>query len=401
MFADLTDIRAGVKSRAAFSAQEMFRRLNDVRELMNRQGLDALVLTDIASIVYYSNLVPTMGLQPTFLILTPERSVTLSPMTEGGHAYRYSFGDSLVYRDSEQLFGSLRCLLPSAREIGIESWSFSSALSAGLKEALPQLKHVHPVEKPLLALRAERSDEEIRLMRRVASIGRLGYDTFSLALADGLAEYSLAEVARSAMLDEAAIHYPHLEINGIDVLVQSGNNTDGHFNPSGARWVQSGDILNFCCLPALAGYRLHSVRSFFLNGCEDEQLHLWEINCEAHLSAVELIAPGVKIAEVSAGLDAFYQRYALLDRVSGGYLQLFGEYSPMGSGGVDQWPLQAGMVLTLTTELLQPDTSLGGAGYREVSQLLVTEGGCEMLTDLPLGPVSNEIPLHNREKRSI
>ncbi|SEG56147.1 aminopeptidase P family protein [Marinobacterium lutimaris] len=391
MFADLTEIRAGVKSRAAFSAEEMFRRLSVVRELMNEQGLDALLLTQAPSIAYYSNLVPTSVQQPTLLILTPERSVTLSPISEGGHAYRYSFGDSLVYRDAAHLFGTLRRLIPSVRQIGIESWDFSSALEAGLREVLPQLKHLHPLEQQLLALRTRRSVEEVQLLRRVAALGRLGYDTFTQALSDGLAEYTLAEVTRGAMLDEAAIYYPHLEISDISVLVQSGNNTDGRFNPPGARWIQPGDILNLCCLPALAGYRLHSARTFFLGYCEDEQLRLWDINCAAHRRAVELVAPGIKPADVSAELDTLYRRFDLSNQGTRDYLQLFGECALASGSEFAQRPLEAGMVLTLTTELLLPDTSLGGVGYREVSQLLVTENGCELLTDLPLGAASNRI----------
>ncbi len=392
MFADLTEIRAGVKSRAAFSAEEMFRRLNAVRELMKRQGLDALVLTEPASVTYYSNLVATTGQQPTLLILTSERSVTLSPMTEGGHSYRYSFGDSLVYRDAEHLFNSVRRLLPVARVIGIESWSFSKALEAGLKEALPQLKSIHSVEADLFALRAVRSEEEIRLMRRIASLGRLGYDTFTGALADGVAEYTLAEVARGAMLDEAAIYYPHLEIGGIGVLVQSGNNTDGRFNPPGARWVQPGDILNFSCLPELAGYRLHSARTMFLGYCEDEQLRFWDINCAAHRKAISMVEPGIKPSEVRIELDGIYRRFDMLGRASGGYLKLSGEPEIANGIEFDESPLQKGMTLTLTTELLLPDIFADGAGYREVSQLLVTDKGCELLSDLPLGAAKNRVP---------
>lgn len=401
MFADLTDIRTGVKSRAAFSAEEMFRRLSVVRELMRDQGLDALILTDRASIAYYSNLLPTSAQQPTLLILTPERSVTLAPISEGGHAYRYSFGDSLVYRDAEQLFGTVRRLLPAAREIGIESWSFSAALSNGIKAALGQLKNLQPLEQQLLALRTCRSEEEIQLLRRVAALGRLGYDTFVSALSDGLAEYTLAEVTRGAMLDEAAIYYPHLEISDISALVQSGNNTDGRFNPPGARWVQPGDLLSLCCLPALAGYRLHSARTFFLGYCEDEQLRLWDINCAAHRRALELVAPGVKPADVSAELDAIYRRFDLINRGTRNYLTLFGESALASSTEFMQRPLEAGTVLTLTTELLLPDTSAGGAGYREVSQLLVTESGCELLTDLPLGAASNRVVQDSRESAEL
>ena len=392
MFEDLIDIRTGVKSRALFSSDEMFRRLNAARDLLAQCGLDALLLSAPASITYYSSLVPASGPLPTLLVLTPERSVTLSPVSAGGRAHRNSFGESLVYRDADHLLTSMRRLLPRARTLGMESWQLPTALHQRLVAELPQLKSIGTVEEPLLRLRAIRSREEIDLLRRIAALGRIGYDACRQALQPDITEYALAATIRRAMLDEAARHYPHLEFSASDALLQAGISTDGSTNPPGAGWIQPGQILNLCCRPTLAGYRVESARTLFLHYCEDEQQRLWDINCAAHQQALNAIAPGQTVQALNDRLYRFYQRFGLHPYLTGRFLSLPGESALGCETALRALPLQPGMCLQLTTELLLPQDKPGGGGYRETSQLLITADGCELLSDLPLGIASNRIP---------
>lgn len=388
---DLIDIRTGVKSRALFSSDEMFRRLNAARHLLAQQGLDALVLSAPASIIYYSSLVPANGLLPTLLVLTPQRSVTLSPITAGGRAHRNSFGESLVYRDAGHLLGSIRRLLPTSRTLGIESWSLPAALRQRLEAELPQLKTLQPVEEEMLRLRMVRSAEEIALLRRIATLGQIGYSACIQALQPGITEYALARTVRSAMLDEAARHYPHLEFAASDALLQAGISTDGSANPPGAGWIQSGQILNLCCRPVLAGYPLESARTLFLDYCEDEQQRLWDINCAAHRHALDAIAPGQTVQALTDRLYGFYQRFGLQSYLTGRFLSLPGESALGCETALRELPLQPGICLQLTTELLIPQDKPGSGGYRETSQLLVTAQGCELLSELPLGACANRV----------
>ena len=391
MFEELIDFRTGVKSRAVFSAEEMFRRLSAARELLAQGALDALILSSPASITYYSNLVPTNPLLPTLLLLTPERSITLSPTTAGGRAHRFSFGEGLVYLDADHLVGSIRRLLPGAGAIGVEAWSLPAALRHRLSTDLPRLKRIQPVEEALLRLRLVRSREEIDLLRRIAELGRTGYTAGLRALQTGMTEYELARTVRGAMLEEAAVRYPHLEFSASDALLQSGISTDGSANPPGAGWIQPGQILNLCCRPALAGYQLQSSRTLFLDYCEDEQQRLWDINCAAHRQALESITPGQTAHALGDELRTLYQRFGLHTWLTGRFLSLPGE-SVLGHETLfRQLPLAPGMCLLLTTELLLPQDKPGGGGYRETTPLLITADGCEPLSRIPFGLSANRV----------
>lgn len=390
MLEELIDIRNGAKSRSSFSSVEMQARLGRARELLVAHELDALLLSQPESINYFSQLSPLMQdpLAVTLLLITPELSVTLSPCSEGGNAYRSSYGSSYLYRDLPHLLSSLRLLLPSVRQLGIEAWSLGQGLAQAMTQALPSLKATVDLGGRLACMRLHKSPEELSLLAQADEVARAGFAAARAALLEPQPEYQVAEQARAAMLAETARRLPHLTLKDSYALFQSGPNTDGrHTRPSSRHFVP-GEVLNLTCCPVLAGYGFEVSRTLFVHYCDDDQARCWEINCAVQQQALSLICPGLAVVELGQALDAIYQRCGLGERRIEPYLPRLQLLMPSLSqtGPV---LLEEGMVLTLTTALLLPEGVPGAGGYRETSQILVTASGARRLDSQPIGPAGN------------
>src|SRR5690625_1366541 len=78
----------GQQQELTFSNQEFQRRLTRARQLLSSQNLDALVLTSMHNIKYYSDLVPSPFGRTYAVVITPEDSVTVTPWVDGGMPWR-------------------------------------------------------------------------------------------------------------------------------------------------------------------------------------------------------------------------------------------------------------------------------------------------------------------------
>src|SRR5690625_2164820 len=91
----------GEKVPTTFSPEEFERRLKNAREVMAEKDLDALVLTSMHNIKYYSDLVPSPFGRTFGLVITPEDSITVTPWVDGGMPWRTTYGKNIVYSDWE------------------------------------------------------------------------------------------------------------------------------------------------------------------------------------------------------------------------------------------------------------------------------------------------------------
>ena len=391
------EIHTGAKSPPPFSAADMTRRMNGLRGILAEQKLDAAILTSYHNICYFSGFLYCSFGRRYALVVTDREATLVSAAIDTGQPWRRSVTTNITYTDwrRDNYLYALQSLLASARRIGIEQDQVSLDLHRQLEEAFPDASFAD-VGVPTMWLRTVKSAEEVALIRNGARIADLGGHAVRAAIAEGVPEYEIALAGTQAIVRAIAATYPDVELMDSWVWFQSGLNTDGAHNPVTSRRLRRGDILSLNCFPMIAGYYTALERTLFLGQATEEQLRIWQINCDIHRRGLEILRPGKRCGEIAAELNEIYRAHDLLGYRSFGYGHSFGvlcHYYGREAGvelreDVDT-VLKPGMVVSMEPMLSIPEGEPGAGGYREHDILVLTEIGAENLTSFPFGPEYN------------
>ncbi len=394
---DLKAIPNGEKVVGTFSDSEMMSRLSSLRGVMERLELDAVLFTSIHNINYYSDFIYCAFGRPYGLVVTNERATSISANIDAGQPYRRTFGENLVYTDwqRDNYLRAVFELAGDSKKIGIESDHMNMTLLGKLKDVLKEVELVD-ISSACMELRMIKSDEEIKLIREGARIADIGGAACVEAISEGVPEYQVALHSTQAMVNEIARAFPHVELMDTWTWFQSGINTDGAHNPVTSRKVEKGDILSLNCFPMISGYYTALERTLFYKEASEENIRLWEINCQVHEAGKELLKPGAVCGEIAKELNQIYAEYDLLQYRTFGYGHSFGVLSHYfgREAGLElrediQTVLEPNMVVSMEPMIMIPEGMPGSGGYREHDILLVTQDGNENFTKFPYGPENN------------
>jgi creatinase len=395
----LKTIRNGERVQRTFSDAEMEGRLARLREHMAAEGIDCVLFTSYHNINYYADFLYCSFGRPYGLVVTPERSTSLSANIDAGQPWRRTFGDNLVYTDwqRDNYIRGLQRLVPGRGTVGIEFDHVNLQTLEKLKAALPGCRFVD-VAASAMRLRMVKSKEEIALIRQGARIADIGGAACVEAIAEGVPEYEVALHATQAMVREIARTFPHAELMDSWTWFQSGINTDGAHNPVTSRRLRRGDILSLNCFPMIAGYYTALERTLFCGEASDAQLRLWEINCRVHDEGKRLLRPGVRCCDVARALNEIYAEHGLLKHRTFGYGHSFGVLCHYygREAGLElrediETVLAPDMVVSMEPMIMIPEGLPGAGGYREHDILVITREGHENITGFPYGPAHNII----------
>ncbi|MEK0084911.1 M24 family metallopeptidase [Benzoatithermus flavus] len=399
----IKQIHNGEKVRPTFSREEYARRVANLRRHMAEAGIDAVLLTSIHNIDYFSDFLYCSFGRAYGLVVTQDRHVTISANIDGGQPWRRSFEDNIVYTDwqRDNYVHAIKTVLETAGvrrgRLGVEFDHLSLERADQIRDALPLFELVD-VGKATMRQRMVKSAEEIALIRHGARIADIGGAACVEALHEGVPEYEVALHATGAMVREIAATFPDAELMDTWTWFQSGINTDGAHNPVTSRRVQKGDILSLNCFPMIAGYYAALERTLFLDHASDAHLRYWEVNCEVHRRGLQLIRPGARCCDIATELNEMYRSWDLLQYRSFGYGHSFGVLCHYygREAGLElrediETVLEPGMVVSMEPMIMIPEGQPGAGGYREHDILIVTENGAENITRFPFGPEHNII----------
>ena len=98
-------------------------RLSALRELMGRQGLNAVLFTSIHNVNYYSDFLYCSFGRPYGLVITGERSTSISANIDAGQPGRRTFGEHLVYTDwrRDNYLRAVQQLVPDGGRLAVET----------------------------------------------------------------------------------------------------------------------------------------------------------------------------------------------------------------------------------------------------------------------------------------
>nr|WP_210245216.1 aminopeptidase P family protein [Martelella alba] len=392
-------LKNGDKVALPFSKGEYERRLARLRAIMARHDLDAVFLTSMHNIAYYSGFLYCSFGRSFGCVVTMETSTTVSANIDAGQPWRRSHGDNIIYTDwrRDNFWGAVKSLAGSARRIGIEGDHLTLSAKAALEDAFGAVALVD-IAPDTMRARMIKSDEEIALIRAGARIADIGGAAIRKAICEGTREIDVAIAGRDAMELAIAEAFPGAEYRDSWVWFQSGLNTDGAHNPVTARQLLKGDILSLNCFPMISGYYTALERTLFLGEPDARSRHIWEVNVATHELGFALIRPGVSCAVITAELNRFLAGEGMLQYRSFGYGHSFGMLSHYygREAGLElrediETVLEPGMVISMEPMLWIPEGEDGAGGYREHDILVVGPDGAENITGFPYGPEHNII----------
>jgi len=389
----------GSKVPLPFSDKEYENRLHGLREIISKNNLDAVILTSMHNIAYYSGFLYCSFGRPYACIVTLERNILISANIDAGQPWRRCYGENLIYTDWERnnYLKAITSIFKKTKKIGIENDHLTLDRYKNLKDALgnPELIDIAPT---VMSKRMIKSNEEIALITSGAKIADIGGEAITKEIKIGATEIDIAMVGRDAMEKAITKFHPNSELRDTWVWFQSGINTDGAHNPVTTRKLRYGDILSLNTFPMISGYYTALERTLFVGEADDASLKAWEANVKVHKRGIELIKPGAKCSEITAELNELFSEFGYLQYRTFGYGHSFGVLSHYygREGKLElredvETVLEPNMVVSMEPMILIPDGKPGAGGYREHDILVIKENEAEDITKFPFGPERNII----------
>lgn len=382
-----------------FANAEYEARLAGLRAIMTDQGVDAVVLTSMHNVAYYSGFLYCAFGRPYAQVVTQTQTVTFSAGIDAAQPWRRCYGDNITYTDWQRnnYWRAIVSVTGPGKVIGFEGDHMSIAQKAMLDVFLSP-KATVDIAPTTMIQRLDKSAAELDLIRAGAATADVGGYAIRDAIKTGAREIDVAMAGRDAMEQEIARRFPDAEYRDTWVWFQSGINTDGAHNPVTNRRLERGDILSLNTFPMISGYYTALERTLFVETVDADSLKVWEANVAAHEFGMSLLKPGMSCAEVTHAINDFFAERDLLQYRTFGYGHSFGVLSHYygREAGLElrediDTVLEPGMVISMEPMLTIPEGQPGAGGYREHDILIITEDGNDNITGFPYGPAHNVV----------
>jgi creatinase len=392
-------LKNGTKALLPFTDNEYENRLNNLRNIISKENLDAVILTSMQNIAYYSGFLYCSFGRPYACIVTSKSSIVISANIDASQPWRRCYGENLIYTDwqRDNYLKAIISVLKNVKRVGVENDHLTLERHKSLKDALgsPELIDIAPL---VMMKRMIKSEEEIALITSGAKIADIGAEALVKEIKVGASEIDIAMVGRDAMEKAIVKFHPNSELRDTWVWFQSGINTDGAHNPVTTRKLRHGDILSLNTFPMISGYYTALERTLFIGEANDASLKAWEANIKVHKRGIELIKPGAKCSEITSELNELFAELGYLQYRTFGYGHSFGVLSHYygREGKLElrediETILENNMVVSMEPMILIPEEKPGAGGYREHDILVIKENSVEDITKFPFGPEHNII----------
>ena len=372
-----------------FPRAEYAARLEKLRGLMDRHGLDAVVVTNHQNVNYFAGITSILAgipggygtVRPLIVVLPRNLEPTVVvQFTDEGNAKANSWISDVrswvdlpfhprplesVLREKELADGKIGMELSREFHLGMPYSSFH-----GLKEALPRAEFVDAADL-IWALRMVKSVTEQELLRSAARITAEALHETLPQIEAGMTERMVANMVAVRLLQLGADKF-----NYVSTIAGDGTYEQFCRLPTD-RPVNKGELV-WCDLSAIYRDYCSDMSSFVVvGGATDAHRRFMDIARDVHLKMIEFIKPGIRACDVMRHVKASYQKAGLdwnfdIGRCGHGIgLELAEQPSLDDNSTV---VLEPGMVLAL-----EPAILTNNGVYDMEEDVLVTERGCEVL----------------------
>ena len=254
--------------------------------------------------------------------------------------------------------------------IGIETDYLPAGDFTALVELLPQASFV-PAQRLLSRLREIKTPAEIEILRRLSRIADRSITDAYHAVGAGSTEMDIAAALTRGVYEHGAEYFKLL------IVATGERSVFPNVGPT-ERVLAKGDVCRVEIFPMIAGYHAGVCRTAAIGAAPPQAERIWaNLTACKHL-LLDAIKPGASTRKI---YELYRQKLAELDLPPiwfvGHGIGLHLHEDPY-LGPTEDQPLEAGMVLGI--EPLVYETGFG-FGMQNKDMLLVTPGGCEILSD--------------------
>lgn len=287
-------------TEAPFAEQEYLERYSRVQALMERDGLDALLVSEKNNYWYFSGLISYQldHIQRPQILILPKTGKPLLIVYGNDKAKAQALpwvGEVRAYTDvpfpQDMIAACIKEMGLGQAKIGFElgddqRLGFPVNYLTRLAEALPQLE-IKDGTAALTEMRLIKSVEEIAFLRRACQISVKAYDRCVSELKPGMTRREVAERLFIAMIEEGA----HPRHPGFLMLNSSTRYDDRRYN--------KGDRMIADFGACYEGYYGDVTRMAIFGEPSDEHKRDHETACDVIELCFESMRPGTPIAEIS------------------------------------------------------------------------------------------------------
>ena len=389
-----------ITTQKVWSVGEMQRRLRNLQTLMDERSLDAVILTSLHNVLYYTGFFcPPFGRLHSAVVPRKGEPVLIVSLIEDlrpQHCCYYE--DIRLFDDWEmsplennvRLFGEvLRDHGISGGRLGYEEDSISVSFKAMIDSALGGFEFAD-VAHDTMRQRLIKSEEEIALIRQGVEVCEVGGYAALEAMKPGVTEVEMARAANSAIENELRRRFPDIEVDNVNTCwVQTGpyRSRVGHIM-NAHRVVQKGEMISVNPYTIIGGYYHVLERSLYWGHIPDDALAAFKTNVEAHHAGLRTLRAGIKCSDVDKVINPIYREAGLLEGRSFGTGHSVGImciwYGREEGGELRQYNdtvLEENMVVTM-----EPMVNVDGlGGFRHHDICRITADGIENLNTFPRG----------------
>jgi len=347
-------------------------RQRKLRDQIEDQGLDALVVTHLPNVRYLSGFTGSAGV----VLMGPQNPIFVTDGRYAGQAHDQVQGAKVVVGTGPALeVVAQQIAKRKLNSIGIEADHMTVAQRSRFKKMLPLKAKLRETSGVVERLRMIKDANELESMRKAVRLGAELFDVVLKAIRPGVRETEVAAELEYAARQKGA------EGMSFETIVASGPRSAlPHGVASPIPIPERGFVvLDYGVI--LGGYCSDQTRTVHVGKPTSEARKWYEAVLEAHLAGVAAVKAGVTAGQVDKATRDVLRR-AKLDRYfthSTGHgvgLEIH-EGPRLGRDQRDE--LEAGMVVTI-----EPGIYIAGkSGIRIEDMVAVTESGHEVLT--PLG----------------
>lgn len=347
----------------------MRNRIKRIKEILQSEKLDLLLVTFLPNVRYLSGYSGTNGL----VLISPNGSIFLTDFR-----YKEQSREQVKYlktviaeRDLIQTLPTLSLFKPKRLKLGFESNHLSCGTYRNLKALLPDCLLV-PTENLIESVSVKKDQIEIDKIRKAVHITD---QVFSEIL--GFIKPKVKELDIAAEIEYRFKRYGSTTPL-YETIVASGKRSALPHGRASSKKIEKGDLVTLDMGAVYEGYTADLTRTVVVGKANKRQKNLYNLVLKAQKQALGKIKPKMRACDLDKVARGVIKR--------AGYGKYFGHGLGHGIGLVihdnpaintrNEQLLQPGMIITIEPGIYIPNWG----GIRIEDDVLVTNKGCEILT---------------------
>ena len=200
---DFFKLKNGKKVRLPFSKKEYDQRTATLRNIMDKNNLDMIILTSMHNIAYYTGFIYCSFGRPYGCVITQNKISTISANIDASQPWRRSHCDNVIYTDwkRDNFLKAIVSIIgrdDPPKNIGIEN----DHITLDMRDKIGSIfsfSVFKDVSKDLMKLRMIKSKEEIEVIKNGARIADIGGEEIVKNIKEGSTEIEIAITGRDKM----------------------------------------------------------------------------------------------------------------------------------------------------------------------------------------------------------